>query len=481
MPVRPAIVFGMLRLLMFALSFVLEDWAILELVSSPRRRQQALLLVASSYVTWTWQVHTFSNASETLVVLWSLVLIRRLRASNVKEAHHSLWTSAVLAFLLVFGTFNRITFPAFVLIPFLMVVQSLWKKPSRLITFGASAALTGLAAVLADTEFYSATNPSFLDAVRNPIITPWNNLRYNSSSENLAQHGTHPRYQHFLANLPQLLGPALFLLLYQGYDLRQHWKDTPLEAQSALSGTMILSIFPHQEARFLMPAIPLLLSTLHVPAGRRLLRILGATWVVFNLALGVLMGGYHQAGIYPAQMWIGEQPKNVIPADTHVFWWKTYSPPRWLLDGRGSELATIDLMGLAQDQLEDRLCGTKASKLLVAPSSAVYLDRLGKEGASNGASRLRLEEALWTTRRHLNLDDMDFGDDGVSSTASALFLSTPFNPQYGGLGGFRWAKLDTDSSVCCMRSNNQAENRDASVQQLHPLSSLPFYELFRLH
>lgn len=62
---------------MFALSFVLEDWAIHELVQSPRHRRVAVLLVASSYVTWTYQTHTFSNAIETIVVAWSLVLIER--------------------------------------------------------------------------------------------------------------------------------------------------------------------------------------------------------------------------------------------------------------------------------------------------------------------------------------------------------------------------------------------------------------------
>ena len=76
---RPAHVFWTLRLLMFAVSFVLEDWAIHELVEDKRQRQRAILLVASSYVTWTWQSHTFSNALETLIVLWSLVLIQRLR------------------------------------------------------------------------------------------------------------------------------------------------------------------------------------------------------------------------------------------------------------------------------------------------------------------------------------------------------------------------------------------------------------------
>ena len=81
--VRPAVVFWTLRMIMVAFSFVLEDWAIHELIENPRQRRQAILLVASSYVTWTWQVHTFSNANETIVLLWTLVLLNRVREQKV--------------------------------------------------------------------------------------------------------------------------------------------------------------------------------------------------------------------------------------------------------------------------------------------------------------------------------------------------------------------------------------------------------------
>ena len=78
--VPPVVVFYTLRALMFILSFVLEDWAIHELVQSPRHRRVAVILVASSYATWSYQTHTFSNAIETLAVAWSLVLIERTMA-----------------------------------------------------------------------------------------------------------------------------------------------------------------------------------------------------------------------------------------------------------------------------------------------------------------------------------------------------------------------------------------------------------------
>ena len=69
---------------MFILSFVLEDWAIYELVRSPQHRRLAVTLVASSYVTWTYQTHTFSNSIETLVVAWSLVMIQRVLDNKVR-------------------------------------------------------------------------------------------------------------------------------------------------------------------------------------------------------------------------------------------------------------------------------------------------------------------------------------------------------------------------------------------------------------
>ena len=83
--VGPTVIYYTLRLVMLALSFVLEDWAVHDLVRSPRHWQQAAILVSSSYVTWTIQTHTFSNSVETLVVLWSLVVIERILRENVSH------------------------------------------------------------------------------------------------------------------------------------------------------------------------------------------------------------------------------------------------------------------------------------------------------------------------------------------------------------------------------------------------------------
>lgn len=143
--IPPIAVFWTLRALMFIFSFVLEDWAIHELIQSPRHRRVAVLLVASSYVTWTYQTHTFSNAIETLVVAWSLVLIERTMAAPVNtvrlhdpsssrtgtdriQQHTPLLAPTFLGIMVVFGFFNRITFPAFLLIPGLRLIPYYWRS-----------------------------------------------------------------------------------------------------------------------------------------------------------------------------------------------------------------------------------------------------------------------------------------------------------------------------------------------------------------
>src|SRR5690606_22934248 len=68
-PANPSssLIYYTLRLVFFLISFVLVDWAVQELVESPKHRRFTLLLLASSYVTWTYQSHTFSNSIETVL------------------------------------------------------------------------------------------------------------------------------------------------------------------------------------------------------------------------------------------------------------------------------------------------------------------------------------------------------------------------------------------------------------------------------
>lgn len=289
-----------------------------------------------------------------------------------------------------------------------------------MVALAAAALTTTLVAITLDTAFYTTGPLTWADLIYRPVITPLNNFKYNSVTENLAQHGLHPWYQHLLANIPLLLGPGAILLF-----TRPHFS---IRLYSAISGLAVLSAFQHQEARFLLPTVPLILSSVRLPTNRTLLRVWAGSWILFNLALGVLMGIYHQGGIVPGQVFMSNQPDA-----TNAIWWKTYSPPIWLLDGKNEVLQTRDVMGMKGEDLLKQLtdlatCDTPADRrsqeylkekkgtYLIAPASATWLDQYL---SNKGLQGLRFRE-VWRYRQHLNLDDLDFGDDGVWNTLARV-------------------------------------------------------------
>lgn len=234
---------------------------------------------------------------------------------------------------------------------------------------------------------------------------------------------------------------------------------------SAISATLMLSIFPHQETRFLIPAVPLLLSCIRLPKSRFAL----AFWVIFNAIMGSLMGIYHQGGVVPTQLAmpsivsenamrtsadssLNDSPSRVT---ARVFWWKTYSPPIWLLgdshnsNGLSLEIDTINLMGVPGPEMLAELDNAVApcsfsysqnysssdsaeeSIFLVAPKSATFLDQFAASSSRSSSSSssdpssddddysdfpdLELHE-LWSYTKHVNLDDLSFEIDGIIPT-----------------------------------------------------------------
>lgn len=240
------------------------------------------------------------------------------------------------------------------------------------------------------------------------MITPLNNLRYNLSPSNLATHGVHPWYQHILLNIPELLGPAAVLLFFSPH--------LSLRLYSAFSGIIVLSLFQHQEARFLLPTVPLILSSVRLPRKRSHLKIFAVLWITFNLFFGVLMGTYHQGGVVPTQVFLSTRDDA-----THALWWKTYSPPVWLLNGKNEVLKTHDLMGMKPESMLEAVqksasCSNSHNgTYLIAPHSATFLDPY----TANKTDVLKFEQ-VWIHRQHLNMDDLDFGDDGIWPTLTRV-------------------------------------------------------------
>ena len=141
------------------------------------------------------------------------------------------------------------------------------------------------------------------------------------------------------------------------------------------------------------------------------------------------MGTYHQAGVIPTQLWLGQAASSPTLENIHtVLWWRTYSPPEWLLDGAG--LHTVDLMGgpveklLAAVDAQVARCGEERDNqrvaravVVVAPRSSVELDRwTGGGGGGEAVDAQWVWEEIWSVRRHLNLDDLEWGEEGVWGT-----------------------------------------------------------------
>ncbi|KAF9351380.1 hypothetical protein BGX34_000631 [Mortierella sp. NVP85] len=223
--------------------------------------------------------------------------------------------------------------------------------------------------------------------------TMLNNLYYNLDESNLAQHGLHPRYLHLLVNYPVLFTSLAWIAaitVFQKVKAGQWYSESKLVtalAYSGIFGMSLLSVMPHQEARFLTPLIiPLVVSL----SGRvsKLGRKFWPLWLVINTVMAIVFGIFHQAGLVPAIDLVQHQalgfqvcqeaqpdldhtvcmtdplrqgalhPQDGMSYSTRVVFYKTYMPPQHLLgytsrfaEMRGVNLTIADWRTKSQDEL----------------------------------------------------------------------------------------------------------------------------------
>lgn len=89
--------------------------------------------------------------------------------------------------------------------------------------------------------------------------------------------------------------------------------------------------------------------------------------------------------------------------------------------GLKGEVLLEQLYGLATcdtpaDRRNQEYLKEKNGTYLIAPASATWLDPYL---SNKGLEGLRFRE-VWRYRKHLNLDDLDFGDDGVWDTLARV-------------------------------------------------------------
>jgi phosphatidylinositol glycan class Z len=129
---------------------------------------------------------------------------------------HSLNDCLLLATITVFGIFNRPTFIAFAFAPiFFWLHRGLGSKSVgfldfhiRMITFICFGIPTVVGLILYDSLYFGyltmAEIGKFEISINNFVVTPFNFLKYNSITENLKNHGIHPRFLHLIVNVPLL-------------------------------------------------------------------------------------------------------------------------------------------------------------------------------------------------------------------------------------------------------------------------------------
>ncbi|GFO16324.1 mannosyltransferase [Plakobranchus ocellatus] len=290
-------------------------------------------------------------------------------------------TDIFLGIVVAAGIFNRPTFVLFSFIPTVFwlskricPLQQGWYK--KLVfacfrfTYGAS--ITSAVFILADTIYYkplfvqdlnlflhllfsgemsaSLIGNRLSDMLSTLVITPINFLSYNTDPSNLAQHGLHPRILHIFVNLPLLLGPvyisfvfvtaaSVYQLLFGLRNAERKFEQTSLSwlVLMAVIPVLALSIFPHQEPRFIIPTLPVFMVmgakfiSVVAPAKLSFLTL----WVLFNILLTLIYGYMHQAALIPAmsiyQQKLSAMSSKPLPGSQHTIFYKTYPPPRHLL------------------------------------------------------------------------------------------------------------------------------------------------------
>lgn len=421
---------------------------------------KALVLLSLSYVTLTFLTRTFTNSYEALFFSILIYLVYTEYESYINSAVNilvpseprkvkkvtkygknspskekskktfqsesqtkcnSTAISVGIGITVVLGIFNRPTFVAFAMIPvmFWLYTCFITKKltQSIAVTSVSSIAMFATCVILDSLYFHFDETSGFFNdmktcAVQQPpenfkcfytslqeflVVTPWNFLRYNIKTDNLAEHGIHPRYLHFTANMTILYGPAYLMFISLSIRSianfikhRTNHMDILLSAMVCFP-VFILSLFPHQEPRFLIPLLSLVMllsAKFSIETG--FWRLYLVAHLFFNILLFILFGFLHQGGVVPCLRHIqsGLNSEKYKLQDRFIFY-HTYMPPRHLLHIRkNSPNPTIDLQGIKTEELKNYFNKFKntteeksASSYLILPGTLV--DTVGIELSDN--------------------------------------------------------------------------------------------------
>ncbi|KAI6014394.1 glycosyltransferase family 22 protein [Pisolithus microcarpus] len=390
----PTTLFRLERLSFLCLSSLLD--ISVALLVPPPMCSFALLLLSSSYVTHAFYIRPFSNSLESVIAALCLVFLNNIVELGSSDSHDTAksgraalhWNLHALCILGAFGTSMRPTFFSFALPISFQVLRYSYRAAGSISRTGTllalplcSGILTVLCFTVADALYYRGTP-------FHPVFPCLNFLRYNSSSDNLAEHGLHPRWLHLLVNLPMLLGPSVWFLtisnIYHSFKDSGHGRvgrtralDVTREtiSQIIVLSLAVLSAVPHQEPRFLcpivLPAIVLVAISSRWPR-----KAFWVTWIVFNFVFAAVFGVMHQGGVVPSLLYLNTRMTANVSTSTHIVYWKTYMPPRRFLgipqqDVQSGKVAVVDLAGAAESTLVNTLSSARSETVYVVTPVAM--------------------------------------------------------------------------------------------------------------
>lgn len=352
-----------------------------------------LAVIGSSYITLVFHTRPFSNTLES--VLFALLLWLLANHLIPTERHRVGLNNISIGIVIVAGIWNRPTFLTYALIPILAWCYRFCKDISLLSTIAMikEGCVVARGAVVAIVLFVAVDSTYY----NNFTITPWNFIKYNLDTSQLKEHGIHPRFTHLIVNMPLLFGLLAIVYYYHAVVMAfandftvtklvncQIIRSTNTKEktkQNALTNSKIvfykvltlsiitpiglLSIIPHQEARFLTPILlPLALLFAHIVIGPKQLSLVTVSWLLWNVIGCVLFGVLHQGGMYSCLQYLQGHMSSVSlhasPTTHHVVFSNTYMPPRHLLAWSNcskkdcavrDQLVVHDLSGMYRDEL----------------------------------------------------------------------------------------------------------------------------------
>lgn len=400
------------RLIMCLLSFV-NDVCIYKICLSHNLKHDIRLLAfASSGVVLTFGIRSFSNTiemilcsvliylvSESMILTNTIIYQKEYLEEKYDESKkigdrvkyfkmrmslpkHNYSKCSVLSTLCVIGIFNRPTFVLFGLpIIFHWMIRGFGSRSVsfldfnlRMLVFILSGLPSLIIIIVIDSLYYgylSLAQVYIMDiSIENFLVTPVNFIRYNINPENTASHGEHPKWLHLLINIPLLfniLGViAVFTFGSMFYkfcknefqNLPQTQSFVSLMTSAVFVPVLLLSLFNHQEPRFLIP-VTLPLIMLHAPklitgisvtsfmkesnwiflknlsssikfnvSGKFILKV----WYFMNIIFTLFFGFVHQAGVSPlADHFSKYHQKQPESTQIHLVTSHVYNIPESLL------------------------------------------------------------------------------------------------------------------------------------------------------